>query len=405
MQKLIFGRYDHAAFLTFIAYAAGSVIFPVVMPDLAHDLNFPLNDGGMGAAGALHFVRSGAMVLSMACSGFLAARFGLRETILPGLFLMSGAVAAAVFAPNYAFLIVVMLFAGMGEGALEALATPFVQELHRDNEPGRYVNFSHGFWSVGVALATVGAGVMLNCRIPWQVALLTVALCGVPGIILLLLPSKQEQVKLEKARGQSTAEVFANTVKIFRNGRFRLYFIAIFFAGGGEWCLTFWTPGFIRLVHGGSALVSGMAMALFAFGMVAGRMLSGMLVPQKYLPHLLVWCGIFSIIAGSLVPFAPNILLVCVLVTLCGVSVGPFWPSIQSVCVDKLKLDSTLTYIILSCAGIPGCGIFTWLQGELGDIGFIGLRYSFFLMPLSVLFMTLLLLAAFRRGTEAVSRQ
>jgi len=228
MQKLIFGRYDYAAFLTFIAYAAGSVIFPVVMPDLAHDLNFPLNDGGMGAAGALHFVRSGAMVVSMACSGFLAARFGLRETILPGLFLMSGAVAAAVFAPNYAFLIVVMLFAGMGEGALEALATPFVQELHRDNEPGRYVNFSHGFWSVGVALATVGAGVMLNCRIPWQVALLTVALCGVPGIVLLFLPSKSEQRKLENAKGQSTAEVFANTVKIFRNGRFWLYFIAIF---------------------------------------------------------------------------------------------------------------------------------------------------------------------------------
>ena len=63
--------------------------------------------------------------------------------------------------------------------------------------------------------------------------------------------------------------------------------------------------------------------------------------------------------------------------------------------MDKLKLDSTLTYIILSCAGIPGCGIFTWLQGALGDIGFIGLRYSFFLMPLSVLVMTVLLLIAF----------
>ena len=395
MKKLIFGRYDHAAFLTFIAYAAGAVIFPVVMPDLARDLNFPLNDGGMGAAGALHFVRSGAMVLSMACSGFLAARFGLRETILPGLFLMSGAIAAAVFAPNYAFLVVIMLFAGMGEGTLEALATPFVQELHRDNEPGRYVNFSHGFWSVGVALATVGAGIMLNCKISWQTALLIVALCGVPGIVLLLLPSKMEQRKLENAGGKSMGEVFGNAVKIFRNGRFWLYFAAIFFAGGGEWCLTFWTPSFIRLVHDGSALISGMAMALFAFGMVAGRMLSGMLVPQRYLPQLLIWCGIFSVTAGTFVPFAPNIWSVCILITLCGVGVGPFWPSIQSVCVDKLKLDSTLTYIILSCSGIPGCGIFTWLQGALGDIGSIGLRYSFFLMPLSVLIMTLLLLAAF----------
>ena len=173
MKKLVFGRYDYSAFLTFIAYAAGSVIFPVVIPDLARELNFPLDDGGMGAAGALHTVRSGAMVCSMICSGFLAARFGLRKTILPGLFLMSGAVAAAIFAPGYGFLLAVMLFAGLGEGALEALATPFVQELHRDDEPGRYVNFAHGFWSVGVALATVGAGVMLNFNISWKSALLT----------------------------------------------------------------------------------------------------------------------------------------------------------------------------------------------------------------------------------------
>ena len=395
MKKLVFGRYDYAAFLTFIAYAAGSVIFPVVMPDLARDLNFPLNDGGMGAAGALHFVRSCAMVLSMACSGFLAARFGLRGTILPGLFLMSGAVAGAVFAPNYGFLVVIMLLAGLGEGTLEALATPFVQELHHDNEPGRYVNFSHGFWSVGVALATVGAGVMLNYHIPWQPVLLIVALCGVPGIVLLTLPSHTEQRKLENAAGQSTAEVLKGTLKIFRNGRFWLYFFAIFFAGGGEWCLTFWTPSFIRLVHNGNWFVSGMAMALFASGMIAGRMLSGVLVPQKKLPQLLLWCGIFSIVVGGFIPFAPGIVTVCILITLCGVGVGPFWPSIQSVCVDKLKLDSTLTYIILSCAGIPGCGIFTWLQGTLGDIGFIGLRYSFFLMPLSVLIMTVLLLIAF----------
>ena len=179
------------------------------------------------------------MVLSMACSGFLAARFGLRETILPGLFLMSGAVASAVFAPGYGFLLAVMLFAGLGEGALEALATPFVQELHRDDEPGRYVNFAHGFWSVGVALATVGAGVMLSFHISWQTALLTVALCGVPGIVLLLIPSRREQSRLNAVKGQAPAEVFAHALEIFRNRRFWLYFLAIFFAGGGEWCLTF----------------------------------------------------------------------------------------------------------------------------------------------------------------------
>ena len=107
MKKLSFGRYDYAAFFNFLAYAAGSVVFPVVIPDLAEALNFPLETGGMGAAGALHAVRAGAMVISMAGAGFLAARFGLREMILPGIVLMSGAVAGAVLVPSYAFLLII----------------------------------------------------------------------------------------------------------------------------------------------------------------------------------------------------------------------------------------------------------------------------------------------------------
>ncbi|MBE6391907.1 MAG: MFS transporter [Lentisphaerae bacterium] len=397
MKKLHFGRYDYAAFLAFIAYAAGSVIFPVVIPDLAEALNFPLESGGMGAAGALHAVRCGAMVLSMACAGFMAGRFGLRSSIIPGLVLMSGAVGITVLVPSYRFLLLIMFFAGAGEGMLEALATPFVQELHRDEEPGRYVNFAHGFWSAGVALATVGAGILLNNDFQWQSALLTVALCGVPGIILLLLPSPAEQVKLNASGSKSGKEVLSSAGKIFRCGRFWLFFAAIFFAGGGEWCLTFWIPTFVRMVHQASVFVSGVAMALFAFGMVLGRMLSGLWVPQKHLPGLLIGSGIFSCLIGILIPSAPGVVSVCILVTLAGIGIGPFWPTIQSVCVDKLQLDSTLIYIILSCAGIPGRGVFSWLQGMVGDIAFIGLRNSFFLMPLSILIMTVILLFACRK--------
>ena len=144
MKKLSFGRYDYAAFFTFLAYAAGSVVFPMVIPDLAKSLVFPLESGGMGAAGALHLVRAGAMVISMFFSGFMAARFGLRKMILPGIVLMSGAVALAVPVPSYALLLVVMAAAGVGEGSVEALSTPFVQDLHSDDEPGRYVNFALG---------------------------------------------------------------------------------------------------------------------------------------------------------------------------------------------------------------------------------------------------------------------
>ena len=39
-----------------------------------------------------------------------------------------------------------------------------------------------------------------------------------------------------------------------------------------------------------------------------------------------------------------------------------------------------MLFILLSCAGIPGCGFFTWLMGCLGDqTG--DLRLAFYLVP------------------------
>ena len=85
--------------------------------------------------------------------------------------------------------------------------------------------------------------------------------------------------------------------------------------------------------------------------------------------------------------------LLFLLLFLCGVGSSPFWPSIQSLCVDRLpRLDSTLAFIVLSCAGVPGCGFFTWLMGLAGDR--FGLARSFALVPLSYLAMVALVLAA-----------
>ena len=63
LRKL--GRYDYATYMTYIAYSSCSVIVPVVLVEIAHTLNFPLESGGQGAGGALQIGRSLFMVLAM----------------------------------------------------------------------------------------------------------------------------------------------------------------------------------------------------------------------------------------------------------------------------------------------------------------------------------------------------
>ena len=67
-----------------------------------------------------------------------------------------------------------------------------------------------------------------------------------------------------------------------------------------------------------------------------------------------------------------------------GLASAPFWPSVQSYSVDRLShLDSTTLYILLSCAGVPGCGVLSVVMGKAGDLW--GLRAAFLAVPVCYL--------------------
>ena len=106
---------------------------------------------------------------------------------------------------------------------------------------------------------------------------------------------------------------------------------------------------------------------------------------------------------GLFPPFLANVWILFVLLFFLGIATGPFWPSIQSYCVDRLKdSDATMIYILLSCAGVPGCGFFSWVMGYAGDQ--VGLRTSFYLVPICYAGLGLLILidALCHRGKKLV---
>ncbi len=401
MQKLRFGRYDYAAFMTFAAYAASSLAVPVVLVDMASDLHFPLAEGGMHIGGVMQMIRSVAMCFSMAYAGFAAAKRGNRVTIGVALCAMGLGVMLCSLAPTYMFVMPMLLVAGVGEGVIEGLGTPFVQDMH-GSDPGRYVNFTHGFWSLGTFGTAIVSGAMLVCGVSWRIVLAVVALVSLPPILLILMPSKTARYP-EKAVGKSTREVLRDAVNIAKVPRFWLYFAAMLFAGGGEYCLTFWSASFLQLNFATSALVGALGVAAFSAGMFLGRTSFGALVPQRRLKTLIVAAGVFAVAVSALIPpFAAHIgtfpewsvlPTTFLLLFLSGLGTAPFWPSIQSLCVDRLPgLDSTMAFIILSCAGVPGCGIFTWVMGVVGDM--VGLARSFYLVPACYVVMVLLVLLA-----------
>ena len=379
-RKILLSRYDYAAYLTFLAYAAGSVIVPVSLVELARELNFDLTAGGMTAGGGLHLGRTLTMVVAMLLVGFVAGRWGTRRTLGYSVLVMSAGVLLCAISPGYGLLFLAMLFAGLGEGVIEGLATPFVQNLH-PKEPGRYVNISHAFWSVGVLITVLVSGWLLARGFSWRGMTGVVAVVGAMAGVLILWPASEGRGYPAQTSRTDAREIWRQIRAILGTRTFWLYYAAMFLAGGGEFCLTFWSASHIQLHFRANAWSGGLGVGIFAAAMVIGRLAAGYYVPQDKLRKLILVSAVGGALVTACLPFVTQISYFYVLLFLAGLATAPFWPSIQSYAADRLpQVDSTLLLILLSCAGVPGCGVFTYLMGVWGDHAG-SLAHAFYLVP------------------------
>ncbi len=377
---MTFGRYDYAAFLTFISYAAGSVVLPVALLMLSRELGFSLEEGGLAAGGALTLGRTLSIVLAMLMCGFAAGHWGMRRTYGWSVLLMGAGMGLCAIAPSYGLLFLALTFSGIGAGIIEGLATPFVQELH-PKESGRYINFSHSFWSIGVVITVLLSGALLALGVSWRIVVgATAATALLPALIVLWPQSKGKEYP-DHPEPLPWRTVMGQAKCIVVVPRFWLFFAALFLAGGGETCLAFWSASYIQINFQATAWSGGVGTAFFAGGMVVSRLAWGYLIKQHQLKQLLVFSGLGGLLVTIFLPVLTGLWPLFGVLFLAGVAIAPFWPSLQSYSADCLpKCDTTMLFILLSCAGIPGCGFFTWLMGYIANQG-VGLGKAFYLVP------------------------
>jgi MFS family permease len=396
-RKMVFGRYDYASFLAFIAYSGGSVVVPVSLVALAHELGFSLERGGLAAGGALHLGRTLTMVVSLLLCGFWAGRWGKRRTLGIAVLGMGVGMGLCALAPAYGLVFLALVVAGLGEGVIEGLCTPFVQDLHPE-EPGRYINFSHAFWSIGVLVTVLLAGALLSHGVSWRLITGGVAAVALLPALLLLGPERPENAYPEHPHRLDRATVSDQIRSILRLPAFWRYFAAMFVAGGGEFCITFWCASYLQLHFAASAWIGGVGTACFAAGMVLGRTAEGYWVPQRHLKALIVGSALAGTAITLCLPLAGSLSLFLLLLFLSGIATAPFWPSVQSHSADRLPhVDTTMLFILLACAGVPGCGVATWAMGYLGSLG--GLNRAFYLVPACYLLLALLISSDGRKLT------
>jgi fucose permease len=381
-------RTDYAAALGMFIYASSVVATPIVLLRMADELTFGLAEGG-----GIEAVRAFFLLIIMIFSGVAAIRFGKTVTLGTGALVLAAGLFAYAAAPLYLVVLGAIVLVGLGGGILEALINPLIQDEHPEDS-GRYLNLINAFFSVGVFTSVLVVGELLTRGVSWRLLIAGLGIIAVASAILFFLSGpgtvhRRERVQPRgTTRGVAAADaavhgdipVWAHAGAILRQKQFWLFAVAMFCGGGAEGAFTFWSASYVQLNLGVLARGGAVATAAFAGGMVVGRVASGHLVRQEQL-HLLIIGSAVTGVAASLAAWAVSGMVAFVgIVFAAGLTIACFWPSIQSYAATLMPVDSTTLFILLSCGGIPGFGLTSWMMGFIAER--YGLRNSLLVIPM-----------------------
>ena len=379
---LRFKRTDIACSIGFLAYSSSAVMTPMCMLKLMEELDFSLSDGG-----AIEIVRVALLLVVLVAGGIAAARWGKPAVMMWGSFSLAVGMICYAVAPAYAIVLAAMAFVGIGGGVIEGLVNPMVQDAHPE-ESGQYLNVVNAFWSVGILSTVLITGILLTRGVSWRLLMASSGVLGVvAGIVFWRLretrrPGLSSDAEPSRAEvGESLGQIRSVLIK----KRFWVFASAMFFGAGAEGAFTFWSASYIQLYYRALPNAAGFGTAIFAGGMIAGRMLSGRYVRQKGLRTLILISALIGIGVSGLVYVVGTVGGFYVVLFGAGLSVACFWPSLQSYAADCLSVDTTMLFILLSCGGIPGFGIASWLMGIIGDSA--GIRAGFAVIPVFLCFL------------------
>ncbi len=360
---------DTATAVSFAVYAASITVTPICLLLLSRELGFSLPEGGAAEA-----VRASLLVLALLASGWAAAHWG-KIPVLGGSCLLLGlGLGLYSLAPTYAWVAMAMAVIGVGGGFIEALLNPLIQELH-SKDSGRYLNVLNAFFPMGIFITVLGGGEWLTRGGSWRFVMFAFAVISLGAALMFLVFWRHGHLLVRRQAG----DVLGHKIAILRNRRFWLFFLMMFLGGGAEGALTFWSASYIQLHFDQLPRMGGIGTAALAAGMFIGRLGCGWLVPQQKLWRHVLHSALAGTLLGLWLPLTNELSWSLAGLFGAGLCVACFWPSLQSYAADRIPLDATALFILLSCGGIPGYGLTPWLMGLIGVR--YGLHISLFVVP------------------------
>ncbi|KAJ9667512.1 hypothetical protein H2201_002381 [Coniosporium apollinis] len=309
--------------------------------------------------------------LSALLNNSIHLKFGQRGVALIGPTCHLLAFSVISVHPPWPVMIVVFMFAGFGNGLMDAGWNAWVGALANPNE---VLGFLHGFYGVGATLGPLIATTMITkANWPWYYFFYFMIAISAVELVLLSTTFWGATSAVFRAANARTSEAKGSRMKeaLFTQPSARVTWIcAFFFLGyvGAEVALGGWIVTFMMRVREGDPFSSGMTATGFWLGITVGRFVLGFITPRIgeklaisiYLPLAMALELLFWLV--------PQFYVSAVAVSLQGFFLGPLFPVAVVVATKLLPKHLHVSAIGFAAAfGGGGAAIFPFAVGAIAQ--------------------------------------
>ena len=369
-------------------FATSGVVTPICLPEISKTLSISFSEsGGMETA------RTFLLLVVLILSGILARKWGKKQFVTWGQYLLAIGLFLTSYADSYPMLILSLMVTGIGGGFTEALINPLVIDIH-PKDSGKYLNITNAFYPIGVMVAALLFGELLTLGYSWRF-MFRIAAAGslIMGILFHI-----SRFPLPVTNDESSKHLIT---QILAAPKFWLFAIAIFLGAGVESAFTFWSRSYVETYLQEIPRAGALAVVIFAATMAIGRLLAAKLSQTMSLKTLMICSAILGVVVSSGIPFSESLISFYILLIFAGFAAACFWPTILAEAAKRMPVDATMLFVMLACFGIAGFGITPWIMGIIGDSA--GLKAGFSIIPFFFIGLIIVLTLEWRtekKGTD-----
>lgn len=370
-------------YLAFISLGLPDSMLGAAWPVAYAQLGAPVSYAGFVSIG----ITIGTVVSSL-ISVRVIRKFGTGGVTAACVLLTASALLGISFTHSFVVLLLLAIPLGLGGGAIDAALNNYVALHYKAS----HMSFLHSFWGVGATISPLIMSQFLKQNGNWQggyrfVSIIQMSLAAIMFITLPLW-GKVSHAGVDELHG-GPIEI-DNRAAIKKRGAI-FAVLSFFFYCAGEASVGLWAATYFVSVRGVDPSVAASWGSLFFFGIMGGRMISGLLA-MRVKERTLINIGLMIAVVGALLlalPLPQMFSLAGLL--LFGLGCAPVFPNLIHITPQRFGANYSQAIIGLQMASAyVGATLMPPVVGWVGQsIGFTGLPY-YLLACIALLYMTII---------------